>query len=324
MGEAAEAERAAACSVPRGGGWRPGARWARNDRSKADVAAEIAALPPHQRPPMRELGRRSEAAPHPFKPMRPDEAGACLPLWRDVPPVNLRGEGARDAPYPGHDRFFITGRATGALVARVAGRPDRAAPPPADHLPPLVTRHLVDGAMLIAAASPAARALGLMPGMALTQARSQVPGLDIRDADADGDRADLLALAIALARRWTPIVAVSGDDGLFLDLTGVAHLHGGEQAMARRLARLLARLGYAARIAVADTAGAAWGMARYGYFDTRRGGEEADPRQLHQLPVAALRLESRAIDLLKRLGVDTVGHQRFAEPIATATRSRTG
>lgn len=32
-------------------------------------------MPAHQRPPMRELGRRSETADHPFKAMRPDEGG---------------------------------------------------------------------------------------------------------------------------------------------------------------------------------------------------------------------------------------------------------
>lgn len=48
-----------ACSVPRGGGWRPGARWARDGKSRADVAADAATLPLHQRPPGRELGPRT-------------------------------------------------------------------------------------------------------------------------------------------------------------------------------------------------------------------------------------------------------------------------
>ena len=56
-----------ACSAPRGGGWRPGARWARDGKSRADVAADAAALTLHQRPPGRELGRQSEAAPPPFR-----------------------------------------------------------------------------------------------------------------------------------------------------------------------------------------------------------------------------------------------------------------
>ena len=57
-----------ACSVPRGGGWRPGARWARSGMlTRAAVEAQIATLPRHAQPPARELGRRSEAAQHPFK-----------------------------------------------------------------------------------------------------------------------------------------------------------------------------------------------------------------------------------------------------------------
>ncbi len=64
-----------ACSVPRGGGWRPGARWAREATPGAKPKqVEVDALPAHQRPTMREMGRRSDPAEHPFKGMRPDEA----------------------------------------------------------------------------------------------------------------------------------------------------------------------------------------------------------------------------------------------------------
>jgi len=57
-----------ACSVPRSRGWRPGARWAQADTAtRGAVEQQIAALPRHAQPPMRELGRRSEPADHPFK-----------------------------------------------------------------------------------------------------------------------------------------------------------------------------------------------------------------------------------------------------------------
>ena len=68
-----------ACSVPRGGGWRPGARWAR-DEGQRPSQSEIDALPAHQRPTMREMGRRSEAAEHPFRAMPADEGGASVGL----------------------------------------------------------------------------------------------------------------------------------------------------------------------------------------------------------------------------------------------------
>ncbi|NHN19440.1 DNA polymerase Y family protein, partial [Bacillus amyloliquefaciens] len=66
---------------PRNSGWRPGAKWAREESgvwggdTRADVARRIAALPAHQRPPMREMGRRSEAADHPYKRLPGDDGG---------------------------------------------------------------------------------------------------------------------------------------------------------------------------------------------------------------------------------------------------------
>uniref|UniRef100_UPI0035CB424F DUF6504 family protein n=1 Tax=uncultured Sphingomonas sp. TaxID=158754 RepID=UPI0035CB424F len=202
--------------------------------------------------------------------------------------------------------------------------------------------------LLIAAACPAARALGLAPGMAVTQARALVPELDIRPADSEGDRAALLRLAMLAARRWCPVVMPSGEDGLFLDITGTAHLFGGEARMAQRIVRLLARAGFTARVAVADTPGAAWALARFGSHRRPGAGrgrcdvdQPPDPQQpgpglrrgdgycivapaalidaLGPLPTRALRLEQRAIDLLKRLGIDTVS-QLAALPRAPLAR----
>lgn len=169
---------------------------------------------------------------------------------------------------------------------------------------PLITSIHTGSRIEIAAACPHALALGLRPGMAVTQARAQVRGLDIRPADVEGDRAELNRLALALARRWTPTVAIAGEDTLFLDLTGVAHLHGGEARMARRLVRLLARLGFAARVAVADTPGAAWALAHFGEGGICMPGGHADA--IAPLPIEGLRLEDKAVELLHRLGVTRV------------------
>lgn len=73
-----------ACSVPRGSGWRPGARWARDEQVHA-----IAALPRHQQPPMREMGRRSEHAEHPFRAMPADEGAP--PAAASLPAPTLQG-----------------------------------------------------------------------------------------------------------------------------------------------------------------------------------------------------------------------------------------
>lgn len=92
-----------ACSVPRGGGWRPGARWAHDGGlTKAQIIGQMAQLPAHQRPPMRMLGRRSEPVEHPFKAMPPDEGGrgtAPMPVIafrHDRPMVLIERVGQRD------------------------------------------------------------------------------------------------------------------------------------------------------------------------------------------------------------------------------------
>ncbi|RDE06121.1 DNA polymerase Y family protein [Sphingomonas aracearum] len=262
-----------------------------------------------------------------------------------MPSVQFPGEGPHPdnhgkceptAPTYGQGRFFQTGRTLGSVVARVCREEEApvglAYAPPAE--PPLVTAHKVGARVEIAAVNPAAQALGLAPGTALTLARAQVPDLEVRAADPDGDAADLRALAERLARRWAPIVAVSDADGLLIDLTGVAHLHGGEAGFARRLLRLLARHGIGGRVAVADSAGAAWALARHGGQAVQIVAPGTHIAAIAPLPVSALRLEPAALELLARLGVDSVGQlldmpraplvRRFGAAIVTRLDQATG
>jgi protein ImuB len=171
----------------------------------------------------------------------------------------------------------------------------------------LVTAQRSGNRMTIAAASPEARALGLHPGMALTQARALVPGLGVRDADPEADVALLARLGLFAARRWTPRAALSGPDGLWLDLGGVAHLFGGERKMCERILAFCARLGLAARIAVAGATGAAHGLARFGADRLILCPEGGEAEALAPLPLAALRVEEDVRVAARRLGIDTIG-----------------
>jgi len=161
--------------------------------------------------------------------------------------------------------------------------------------------------MTVVAASPEARALGLHPGMALTHARALVPGLDVRDAAPDADTALLLRLGLFAARRWTPRAALSGPDGLWIDLGGTAHLFGGEEKMCGRILAFCARLGLAARIAVADAPGAAHALARFGRGRSILCPAGGEGEALASLPLAALRVEEEVLVAARRLGIDTIG-----------------
>ena len=75
---------------------------------------------------------------------------------------------------------------------------------------------------------------GARPGARLTDAKALDPSLIAVPADPAGD-AMLLRRLARWAARWSPLVEVDGVDGLRLDITGVAHLFGGEEALAEDL-----------------------------------------------------------------------------------------
>lgn len=161
--------------------------------------------------------------------------------------------------------------------------------------------------MVIAAACPLAKSLGLRAEMAVTQARASVPNLSIRPAEPNADAAFLTSLALFAARRWTPCAAVSDASGLWLDLSGVAHLFGGEERMCEHILRFCSRLGFAARIAVAGTAGAAHALVHFGNrrINLCPNGSELDA--IGPLPPSALRLDDTAINAARRFGIETIG-----------------
>ncbi|ENZ80764.1 DUF6504 family protein [Caulobacter vibrioides] len=169
------------------------------------------------------------------------------------------------------------------------------------------------GTRRLAAVDEAARALGLFAGQKAADALALVPNLATFDHDPAADRAALEALCDWCVR-FSPAVAIDGRDGLFLDITGTDHLWGGEAAMLVDLAARLARWGVPARAAIADTAGAAWALARHG-DDLSIAPPGQQRAAIQDLPVAALRLEDAAEAQLPRLGLHRVG-QLLALPRA--------
>ena len=159
---------------------------------------------------------------------------------------------------------------------------------------------------IVTAACEVALDLGLSPGMAAAHARALVSDLEILDAEPVADRAWLDRLALHAARYWTPSAAVSGSDGLWLDLSGTTHLFGGEERFAARLLGFLRRLGFTARVAIAGTPGAAYALARYGGAATRILPEGGEGEALAPLPLAALRLAPEALAAAARFGIERV------------------
>jgi protein ImuB len=197
-----------------------------------------------------------------------------------------------------------------------------------------------DAAQILISLTPEAESAGLRQGQPLRDATAMCPGLLTAPENAPHDAAFLRAL-----RRWagkfSPWVAEEAPDALVIDLTGCAHLYGGEAGLMHQIEEDCADLGLSLRAAIADTRGAAWALARFagqGAAPLRTGdsirqearatraravsrrtvdpvaagpvGIIAPPGQMRQalggLPIAALRIAPDAVQALGRLGLRRV------------------
>jgi len=173
--------------------------------------------------------------------------------------------------------------------------------------------------LVIAAVTKTAAENGARVGARLTDARALDPSLVAIPADPAGDAAWVERLA-RWASRWSPLVEVDGRNGLRLDVTGVAHLFGGEAALVEDVQQRFAALGLASRTALAPTPAAAWALAHFGGGAVIGGKDVA--ASLAPLPAAALRLEPETIRTLERLGLKTIGALAQVPRRALARRFR--
>jgi len=193
---------------------------------------------------------------------------------------------------------------------------------------PLAFTHKVKGALRLTAVDQAARSLGLEQGMALADARARVPMLETAEHDEAADRAWLEQLADGCIH-YTPLVALDPPHGLILDVSGCAHLFGGERGLAAHVEARMAALRMTARLAFGDTPRAAHALARYQALAAR---DEA--AAIRKLPVAALELDPEATQGLLRAGLKSVGElakrpmagiaARFGAQAVTALRELLG
>lgn len=158
--------------------------------------------------------------------------------------------------------------------------------------------------IVITAASPKAQGQGIRTGMTLADARAFLPSLNVLD-----DKPTLCGQLVQRIAEWcirfTPNATPDAPDGIVLEATGCTHLWGGEEAYLNDITKRLATRGYTTRIAIADTIGAAWAVARFGKggFVVPSGKQR---EAIAALPPLALRLEPATVERLHTLGLRSV------------------
>ncbi|MEQ8252023.1 MAG: DNA polymerase Y family protein [Oceanibaculum nanhaiense] len=181
-------------------------------------------------------------------------------------------------------------------------RPSDGGPP--DQARPLALVAQAQGGLRVVAVDALAAAEGITPGLPIADARALLPSLQVRESDPRADAGALERLA-RWCGRYTPIVARDGADGLLLDITGCAHLFGGEAALLAGLTQRLQGFGLTVRAALADTPAAAWAWSHAG-----PGGllpEGSSRTALAPLPVTGLRLPDALTGELMRMGLRRSG-----------------
>lgn len=190
---------------------------------------------------------------------------------------------------------------------------------------PWVISQKANNALQVHALEARAEKLGLYKGQPLANARAMVERLAIVPADEKADAALLEGIA-DWCDRFTPLVSLDGVDGLFLDITGAAHLFGGEKAMLTSIIASIARQGFAVQGAIAGTSLAAHALARYAPGTITLPGNEA--QAVTPLSITALECDDKALRALRHAGLKTVGmvagrlHSELSERLGAAFVTR--
>ncbi|RNF35037.1 Y-family DNA polymerase [Paracoccus methylarcula] len=171
---------------------------------------------------------------------------------------------------------------------------------------PLVLITTSETGQHITALNTAARGMGFRPGMTLADARAIHPALQVAHADPAGDERALIRLAL-WCQCYSPFTRADPPDGISLDITGCAHLFGGEAGMMENISKRLSGFGLSARLAIAPTIGTAWGLARHAPDPCHISHPRKLRDDLAPLPIAALRLSPEIRRALEKLGLKRVG-----------------
>lgn len=173
----------------------------------------------------------------------------------------------------------------------------------------------------LAAVNEAARRLGLREGQTLAEAGALSSKLVVRTVSASKILEVLGRVAEALLAFGTN-VSIEAPDTVWVDVTGVSHLFGGEAAHASELNATVRAFGHAGRVCITKGPRLAQALARWapsGQHERAVSHSELHP-SLAELPVTVLPLDRDCITWLARLGVLMVGELGKLPPQALTSR----
>lgn len=168
-----------------------------------------------------------------------------------------------------------------------------------------ITQEIKNVFRVIHATLPAIKA-GVHTGQSLPDARAVCPELETEQSNLE--RESLLLRALwRFSDKLSPKVALDAPDGLYLDITGCAHLFGGEQLMGKHALATFSDQQIVCRIGISDTKRASWALARFSTSEIAIAPVGQTRQAIQDLPIVALGIDSRVGADLRRTGLKTIG-----------------
>ena len=156
----------------------------------------------------------------------------------------------------------------------------------------------------VAAATPAAQALGIVAGQALNAALAMADSLRIEPRDMQREQHALRSLAV-WARTLTPTVSIVSPDVLLLEIQGSLKLFGGTRRIKAAVRTALAKRGLSARVSLAPSAQAATWLARHVDQDVTDVAQLY--RALRRLPLRVTDWPHTLLERLSQMGIRSIG-----------------
>lgn len=161
------------------------------------------------------------------------------------------------------------------------------------------------------AVSASARRCGVRAGQTIAEARNLIAGFAVEKL-CPGAVERALAVIAEVALGFGATVSLGLPDTVWVDVSGSAHLFGGEAALAEELAERIRALGHGVRLAVAEGPALARAVARWAPPNGDGKSAHLVPREgaassVSSLPIVALPLGEECQEFLSRLGVLTLG-----------------
>lgn len=171
---------------------------------------------------------------------------------------------------------------------------------------------ILDPNQRLMAVSESARRLGIFEGQTLEEARAINAAFVVRELPHSQLKLGLERIIDNL-RDFDLTIACEEPNTIWIDITGTAHLLGGEPAIASELVERARLLGHRARVAIASGPRLAQVFARaasFGAKSTLVVSPERTESELANLPTVALPFQRDAVTWLTRIGVLTLGDLR--------------